>query len=90
MFTRVGRSPFVFVSFIRCTPAFWAWGSTLVPECYATPLQPGLGHECAGCREAPRSLSPFSPGHQRYSVVSGVFYHKPANDLGYLWHYGIA
>ena len=41
MFTRVGRSPFVFVSFIRCTPAFWAWGSTLVPECKTRPMQPG-------------------------------------------------
>ncbi len=41
MFTRVGRSPFVFVSFIRCAPAFWAWGSTLVPECKTRPMQPG-------------------------------------------------
>lgn len=41
MFTRVGRSPFVFVSFIRCTPALWAWGSTLVPECKTRPMQPG-------------------------------------------------
>jgi hypothetical protein len=41
MFTRVGRSPFVFVSFIRCAPALWAWGSTLVPECKTRPMQPG-------------------------------------------------
>ena len=34
MFVSSGQSPIVFVSFIRRAPAFWAWGSTLVPECH--------------------------------------------------------
>ena len=30
-----GRTPLTFVTFGRCTPRSRAWGSTLVPECYA-------------------------------------------------------
>ena len=53
MFVNYGQSPFVFVSFIRRTPAFWAWGSTHVPVCYQSPANRARSVRVFSCVRVP-------------------------------------